>query len=331
MSAATSSATQRNSFRFVLWSIAIATVGYLVLVAWQSGDQLRHAFAQVSGLGAAVIVSLSLANYALRYARWHWYLQRLGYRIPKVRGFQYYVAGFSFTTTPGKVGEALRSIYLKRHDVPYVQSLAMFFAERLSDLIAMVVLSALAIWQFPQYQALVAVMLALMTVVLALFQSRIMRVRATRRITVWSRGRGRFGTSLRGGLALLTAAIRLLRPRMLAGGLAISLLAWAAEGTGFYFILHYLHLDLPLSIAVGIYSISVLIGAISFLPGGLGSTEAVMILLLLLAGASHPTAIAATLICRIATLWFAVGLGGIALMSITGQAAVTKPADPSPT
>lgn len=323
-------ATAHKNYRFVLWSIAVATVGYLILVAWQSGDQLTSAFAQLSAAGVSVILGLSLINYALRYARWHWYLQRLGYAIPRVRGFQYYVAGFSFTTTPGKVGEALRSVYLKRHQVPYVQSLAAFFTERLSDLIAMVMLSALAVWQFPQYQTLVVTMFILMLAVLALFQLRIMRVRVTRRITVWSRGR-RFGNSVRGGLALLTAAIQLLRPRMLVGGLAISLLAWAAEGVGFYFILHYLHLDLPLAIAVGIYSISVLVGAISFLPGGLGSTEAVMILLLLLAGASHPTAVAATLICRIATLWFAVALGGVALMSVTGQASLIKPAGPSPT
>lgn len=311
---------ESKSYKIVLWSIAIATVGYLALAAWQSGAQVTHAFQQVSLGGAAVILALSLANYALRYWRWHWYLTRLGYRLPTVRGFQYYVAGFSFTTTPGKVGEALRSVYLRRHQVPYVRSLAVFFTERLSDLVAMVLLSALAIWQFPQYQLLVSVMLALMIVVLGLFQSRWMRVRMTRRLRLWSRGRGRLGVSLRGALSLLTTAVQLLRPRMLTGGLLISLLAWGAEGLGFYFILHYLHVDMPVAIAVGVYSIAVLVGAISFLPGGLGSTEAVMIVLLLLAGAPHSTAIAATLICRLATLWFAVGLGGLAMLTVTGGA-----------
>jgi uncharacterized protein (TIRG00374 family) len=63
-------------------------------------------------------------------------------------------------------------------------------------------------------------------------------------------------------------------------------------------------------LAVGIYSISVLAGALSFIPSGLGSTEAVMVLLLTLVGADTPTAVAATLICRLAILWFAVVIGG---------------------
>ena len=61
--------------------------------------------------------------------------------------------------------------------------------------------------------------------------------------------------------------------------------------------------------AVSIYGIAVLVGALSFLPGGLGSTELVMGLLLVSLGVDKPVAVAATLICRIATLWFAVFIG----------------------
>jgi len=67
---------------------------------------------------------------------------------------------------------------------------------------------------------------------------------------------------------------------------------------------------------VGIYSVSVLAGALSFIPGGLGSTEAVMVLLLTLVGVNTPAAIAATLICRLATLWFAVIIGGAVLAAL---------------
>jgi uncharacterized protein (TIRG00374 family) len=62
-------------------------------------------------------------------------------------------------------------------------------------------------------------------------------------------------------------------------------------------------------LGVGIYAISVLIGALSFIPGGLGSTEAVMGFLLVAAGASPGDAVASTIICRVSTLWFAVFIG----------------------
>jgi uncharacterized protein (TIRG00374 family) len=56
-----------------------------------------------------------------------------------------------------------------------------------------------------------------------------------------------------------------------------------------------------------------LAGALSFLPGGLGGAEAVMGVMLVAFGADGAAAVAITLLCRIATLWFAVALGGIAV------------------
>ena len=56
-----------------------------------------------------------------------------------------------------------------------------------------------------------------------------------------------------------------------------------------------------------------LAGALSFLPGGLGGAEAIMISLLVLKGMTMPAAIAATVFIRLATLWFAVLIGLLAL------------------
>jgi len=67
----------------------------------------------------------------------------------------------------------------------------------------------------------------------------------------------------------------------------------------------------PLSVAgaMGIYAIAIIVGALSFLPGGLGSTEAVMAALLVAPGFHTSQAILLTLICRLLTLWLAVVIG----------------------
>ena len=117
-------------------------------------------------------------------------------------------------------------------------------------------------------------------------------------------------------LDLLRSAATLLRSGPLYTGVALALIAWGAEGVAFHVILEALGVDTSLGLAVGIYSVSVLAGALSFIPGGLGSTETVMILLLKLVGADTATAVAATLICRLATLWFAVIIGGIILTAL---------------
>ena len=50
--------------------------------------------------------------------------------------------------------------------------------------------------------------------------------------------------------------------------------------------------------------------------GGLGGTEAVLAGLLVVTGAPPPEAMAATAITRVATLWFAVVIGAVALPAL---------------
>ncbi len=64
---------------------------------------------------------------------------------------------------------------------------------------------------------------------------------------------------------------------------------------------------------MGIYAISVIIGAISFLPGGLGGAEAAMIALFVESGLAAGTAVLATVVCRGVTLWFSVVVGMVAI------------------
>jgi uncharacterized protein (TIRG00374 family) len=73
--------------------------------------------------------------------------------------------------------------------------------------------------------------------------------------------------------------------------------------------------DVPVGLATLIYAVTTIAGALSFLPGGLLVTEAGMTLLLVQAsrGVDQPTAVAATILTRLATLWFAVFLGVVAV------------------
>ena len=106
----------------------------------------------------------------------------------------------------------------------------------------------------------------------------------------------------------------LLAPQAVILGLALGLLAWGAEGVGLW-VLGALAPGATMTVgaAVGIYAVAIVVGAISFLPGGLGTTEAVMVALLLRQGCTMPEALLLTLACRLLTLWFAVVLGWLAV------------------
>jgi uncharacterized protein (TIRG00374 family) len=73
-----------------------------------------------------------------------------------------------------------------------------------------------------------------------------------------------------------------------------------------------------LMIATFIHTTASVIGALSFLPGGLGSYEIVSVaLIIVLLGTPEAIAGAATIIIRFVTLWFSVIVGFVALGIVT--------------
>ena len=81
-----------------------------------------------------------------------------------------YFSGFALTTSPGKLGETLRSLLLKPHGVPASASLAAFLAERVSDLLAILVLAAVGLWAYSPARPVVGLALAAVIVFLVLVQ-----------------------------------------------------------------------------------------------------------------------------------------------------------------
>ena len=313
---------QQRLVRPLLWSILAAVVIYGGSMMVSDLNAVGESIAKLGLISWVTILGLSLVNYGLRFIRWEIYLRRLHSRVPILRSLVYYLGGFAFTTTPGKAGEAVRSLYLKRHGVAYVHSLGAFFTERLVDLVAMLLLALIAALTFPGYQWPVLVVTVLVIALLVLIHTKSVHIFLDRQLQRLPPEKLRKNGSRL--LALLRSSSILLQSGPLYAGVILALVAWGAEGIAFYVILQNLEVDVSLGLAVSIYAVSVLAGALSFVPGGLGSTEAVMVLLLKLVGADMPTAVAATLICRLATLWFAVIIGGVALAILEVNSKVTR-------
>lgn len=298
-------------YRAVIFSVVLAALGYLGFSLWSGWRDVGAAIAKVGLLGIGIALSMSLLNYGLRFVRWQIYLSELGHPLPWWPSLRIYLAGFALTTTPGKAGEALRGVLLRRWDVPYPQSFAAFFSERLSDLLAVALLTLFGLTLYPQARPLIAAGLALVALGLWLLTQRVLIARLFESIpTQW----GKLSTLAGHTLQVLSAAQRCHRPGVLIAATVLSVIAWGAEALAFHWILQWMGADIPLAFAVFVYAIAMLAGALSFMPGGLGGAEAAMAALLVWKGMPGADAIAATVLIRLATLWFAVGLGAVFLM-----------------
>jgi len=299
---------------FVVASIALFVAAAAVAAMAAGGREVLHDLGRVGGTVLVAMLGLSLVNYGARAWRWQAFGRRLGLDVPFRRTLLYYVAGFAMTTTPGKVGEALRLWLLERcHGYRYDRLAPLFVADRMSDMIAILLLAVLGIAAFPQQGWLVLLALALVAALTMLFARPGLTVpvvglcyrlsgRRARRIHARARSAAR-------------RTSRLFTPRLLLVALALSLAGWAAECLAFTLLLDALGAPLGFAAASFVFAFSASVGAVSLLPGGLGGVEATMIALLLALGVDFQTALAATLVIRLTTLWFGVGLGFLALPS----------------
>lgn len=289
--------------RLLILSVALAALGYLLLSLWAGWRGVWEAIQQagLSILGLALL--LSLVNYGLRFLRWRAYLKRLGHTLPWRDDLRIYLAGFALTTTPGKAGEMLRSVLLDRFHVPASHSIAAFLVERFSDLITVVLLTALGASFYPPALPWVIGTLAASLLILLLLLIPNVLERFIHFVA------HRFQSLLRRLVRLIQAARRCLTPGPLLLGIGLGILAWGAEAVAFHTLLIAIEHPLPLPVSVFIYAFAMLVGGLSFLPGGLGGAEAVMTGLLVWQGLPQTEAVAATVLIRLATLWFAVAIG----------------------
>jgi uncharacterized protein (TIRG00374 family) len=264
-----------------------------------------------TALGAAL--ALACLNYVVRFVRWELYLRGSGVVVAPRTSALVFVAGFALSVTPGKVGELVKSVLLRETDrVPITTTAPIVIAERVTDLVALLLLGLGGVLAYGVATELVVAGLVLVAVALLVLGWPPL---GRRMIDLASRPRRlrRLGARLHGLYGTLAA---LLTPGKLAWATALAALAWLAECVGFALIVGGLAgTHVPLGLAILIYAATTIAGALSFLPGGLGVTEASMTLLLVESsrGVDRATAAAATILTRLATLWFAVALGVFAL------------------
>jgi len=297
--------------RWISYSIVFFMTLYIVaLLVTLNDDATLTSIKEIPLTLYLWLLLLSILSYLFRFIRWYYFLHLLEVKISISKHMLIYFSGFALTTTPGKAGETIRSLFLAPLGIKYHQSLAAFFSERLLDVAAVVTLSVfLFAWAFPEYQQWMMISSVFIIIIFLLVRSTFIPFLIKRFLKHKSKALL---------LAFQSQVSRFLSSRSLLVALPLSLLAWTAQGYGLYLTIDSMGFDISPLLVIGIYNISILAGAISFIPGGLGATEAAISLLLISIGMDASLAVVASLVCRGMTLWVAVLLG-IVSMSIVGK------------
>jgi uncharacterized protein (TIRG00374 family) len=291
--------------------LTLLYIGALVFI-----DRENHVFEHgVSLTQTLPLVALfALASFLLRYVRCRWLLARRNCRVPWVVGLLSYLSGFALTASPGRVGELLRIRYFGMLGVPADQMIACFVFERMCDLLVVLLLSA-GLGSFVPGAALAFAFVVLVIAAVIVL---------SRSTALWMALAGRLRKAERHNLASmllalangLAGAVSFFAPREFTTAMVLGLAAWTIQSLGCVYLLSKLGIAIPPLAGFSIYPLALLIGAASMLPGGIGTTEAVIVLFLHSFGAPLGGAALAAVGMRISTLWFATALGFMAVATL---------------
>jgi uncharacterized protein (TIRG00374 family) len=312
-----------------------------VAVAIAAAASLNVVWRGVAGttLSASLFLALlpfAVWSYGLRTLRWHTLARSVIPDLSPVVSCQSQVIGFAFSATPGRIAEVYKLKVLERWTgTPIARSLPAMVVERLTDAAAfgvVLVVGGLFHWSAAPNAAAAIPLAALGTLVLlftvanrlaegraALFRLRLAAVHFSEtsvgrqlRQLPGSRGFASIFAQLQAG------GSRVVRP----GPLMLGLFLVAAGRLGDCVILWQITraLGYPISLPLALIMIGStgLVGGVTLAPGGVGTTEATLIGLIVAQGTPLGPAVVATFGTRALIFWLWVVLGLSLFVGIQG-------------
>jgi uncharacterized protein (TIRG00374 family) len=322
--------SNKQLIRGALSGLALAFLVFVGLTIVGDVRDLRDSLSHFDWIYLVPIVGLTIWNYWWRFRKWEMYLEALGVpHIPRATGVPIFLSGFAMSVTPGKVGEVIKAYNVRRETgAPIERVSGAVVAERATDAFAMLVLALIGATQYSYGRLfVVAVVIMSAAALLAVRQPRIVRkiIYLIERLPIVNK----FAHLAE---SFFNAITHLLSPRLLIKGTALGVISWSGECLAFFLVLVGLGVAGSWSlllIATFVLAVSSLAGGISMLPGGLGVADASVAGMLLVLvndpAMTDSVAVAATLLIRFATLWFAVLLGASMLLVLRRRFRLMQP------
>lgn len=300
--------------RLSIWLFVALVAAITVVAMFSDYHKVAELLFAIDPAWLLLIIVSVLFNYLLRFFKWCYFLKVVNVSVPIRQNLWVFFAAFTMVLSPGKIGELVKSVLLKaRFDIPVARTAPVVMAERLTDLLGLMVLCLIGSYQFsfkPQTITALALLFVVGIVLLTrnTFWSLLIKI-------IDSLG---FMKGLLKVIKLVQATFEtLLTLKNLLISVSLSAVSWAGEGVALYFIFKSLNVSVEslLLISIFAHAFSSVVGALSFLPGGLLVTEGAMGLFFVYVSIPEAQALSATFLIRSLTLWFAVIIGTIVFLA----------------
>jgi len=308
-----------------LITIVFAIAVYLVILLFSDLPTIIENFVNIKiefalfGFTAAYI-SLLITGF-----RWHLMIRGLGKTLGFKSTFLVYLCGNAFAISPGRLGEVLRSFYLKRlHGIPASETAPTIIVERFFDVLAILIIALTCGLIIGTQQEIIFIGFA----VIGIFLGLIYKKNYLKKILVKTQ---KLPFAKKISLTLLDSLdimYILLKPRIFVKLFTLSVISWAVGSFVVYFSLLAFGINLDIFTSSFIHVVSTIVGSATFLPGGIGATEGGLLGLFHLQGISYNDAIGPMLLIRLIILW-SITIFGLIINVIVESTVLKKKDKPS--
>lgn len=283
--------------------VALIFVSFIIWKNVPDTQYMKHNIQNISYFTILFCLLLTALSYACRTIRWINYIRLVECMTSNKRHCLIYLSGFSFTVTPGKLGELIRGVHLSALGVPFRFTFCSFLSERALDVLALCFVGAYFLCQnFDKIFFVLPVLLLLI-------------ISSASKILIYANFKLKHKR-----ITYFTKDLeKMWKINLSLNNFLLSVFSWSLQGGILYLILLELGMELDIFLVISVYCLSLLIGAASLIPSGIGVTEIGIIWLLKIINVDGDVAMLAALTTRLLTLWPAMIIGLLCSMGLKSQ------------
>ena len=248
--------------------------------------------------------------------KWHLLLKNCEIDIPLKKSILVFLSGPAFEITPGQIGALMKSQILKTSsNIPRTKTIPVILLEKIYDLIGAILASIIGIIILGIEPYIIAIAILALAIIFFFMYYRpaselfFKRITKTKFFSKYVDNIVEFNENVQKSTNVKIAIICIL----------LAVTYWFIISTAAYYTLIAFDINILDYLEVlAIYTTSILLGAISFIPGGIGVAEGSITGLFTLNGIDVSTALILSVMIRVFTLWYSVGIGFISLKFTCG-------------
>lgn len=313
-------------------SITAALLLLAGLIYFSGPEKIAGTLLRTNLYIAAIGFTVMAVGAVLRTERWRYLLRRAGITVPFGAALKIYVASlFLSNVTPGKSGDPIRSVLLKKVCGDKVSSsLPSVIVERALDVGGMVMLglaglamvaASAASTVMPFFAGAIAVYAVIFLITMFVLSSesraRWTALKLNRIASKLPKIKNYSGRAEEFMINMQKSLTTYWHKKTLAIGMLYSIAIWALEGVIFYMAFLSLGFNVTYVAAMTAICVSTLIAVLTFLPGGIGSSELLSVAFFMsITSLAMADITAAAIVSRALSYWVyvIVGAGLLATM-----------------